>query len=212
MDLYEHVLISYVERARLALAHLESARNTSAFPSLFLWNLQNEAHLCCSMSANNRFQHSQSVLAGTCNSFHAVAKAGFDFCRGVRRIAKFLRERFELRVPLCRKLGLRRKAMGCPSSRERRRQSAVPSRRHPSGSSCPGSPRSLLVPVLHRARERKPTGEDVPAPTPALWLLALVSFPVAQLVADSFAFTLLPFVGSERPCDERLTRLRRLLA
>jgi hypothetical protein len=39
-----------------------------------------------------------------------------------------------------------------------------------------------------------------------------MSFPDAQLVADSFAFTLLPFVESERPCAERLTRLRRLLA
>jgi hypothetical protein len=39
-DLYEHVLISYVERARLALVHFESVRNTLAFTSLFLWNLQ----------------------------------------------------------------------------------------------------------------------------------------------------------------------------
>ena len=52
---------------------------------------------------------------------------------------------------------------------------------------------------------RQPTGEDAPALTPALWRLALMSFPDAQLVADSFAFTLLPFVESERPCAERLT-------
>ncbi len=55
-------------------------------------------------------------------------------------------------------------------------------------------------------KEKKPTGEGVPAPIPARAPHVPMFFPDAQAVEDSFTFTLLGLADAE--CDERLIRLR----